>query len=211
MTAIVSSLVSLLSLPYPRSTFSQISCNSGREYLTKFRVGALPAEMCEALTGFPLVDLGCGRAFGYMAQFARLVGASEYRGVDLKANEVDRYTPEGMRMQVARREMLDYLRTLPDGRVNITINAIDYFIVGDLRWTVNVAREIARVTRTGGIVCGVNALPLILLQGQFEKAGVEGCAQRVAASPRWKVLEGFWHDPNASCDLLNFGILRKMT
>lgn len=123
------------------------------------------------LSGTPLIDLGGGvKNFTNMQQFAAKMGASAYINVDCfldSSCESDPYrvmndpkaqalTPS-MPIALVPSDMLEFLSLLQSNSVNITLNGIDYAMIGDETYHYILAQEIVRVTRKGGICFGTGS------------------------------------------------------
>ena len=127
--------------------------------------------------GSILVDLGS--ALLRMEPLAHAFGASGYVGVDkFLASDVLAYNPlrngtaylnamygkqyDQRQVAFVRADMLDFASRLPASSVNFTLNGIGQQILGhrdedvEQRYAEDLAREIYRATRKGGIIFGTN-------------------------------------------------------
>ncbi|NQU82960.1 MAG: hypothetical protein HQ539_03350 [Parcubacteria group bacterium] len=130
----------------------------------------------EHIQGSMLVDLGGG---GYsthkgsmMFDLAGIFDAKAYISVDKfaygenseydKSAPVDRMGRKGnvrrdLRCFYIQSDMLEFVSKMKDNSVNFALNGIDSYVIGDEEYHTALAKEIARATRSDGIVFGVNS------------------------------------------------------
>lgn len=70
-------------------------------------------------------------------------------------------------------EMLDFVCKMPDGSADFTINGVDSALIGHQPYRDRLFQEIARATRSGGVVFGVNTTHMSM----FEKLGFKPIIQ----------------------------------
>jgi hypothetical protein len=70
-------------------------------------------------------------------------------------------------------EMLDFVCKMPDGSADFTINGVDSALIGHEPYRDRLFQEIARATRSGGVVFGVNTTNMMM----FKKLGFKSIIQ----------------------------------
>jgi hypothetical protein len=132
--------------------------------------------LSQKIGGEILIDLG--GSSGSMESVARIVGAKTYITVDkyiAKDSPVDVYANLSTQSKknasdpdkvMVKADLLEFVSKLPDASVNVTINGIDGLIIPESDYHKALANEIIRVAKNGGVVFGINADSLELLQSE---------------------------------------------
>lgn len=107
-----------------------------------------------ALVGKPIIDIGCGEASEAVAKFFGRQ-ATGYIGIDpFQRSRVVR-SPHGIpAFLLGGVDGLAYLRALPSGVCNVTVNALDRIIIDNEAYHTELAVELLRVCAPGGAVFG---------------------------------------------------------
>lgn len=163
---------------------------------TEIEARKLKDFMISKLQGSILLDLG-SRSPGNMESAYYLweeAHGSQYIGIDLFA--IGRGENLGYTINIidnlygVKDDMLLALAKMRTGSANITIDAIDHTIIPDEKYHEALATEIIRVCKPGGIVFGINARALAIIQEKINKGELDSFRNHEID---WNKLSGWGH------------------
>jgi len=131
----------------------------------------------ERLVGNLLIDVGGGSGY---SDFAHKFGAATYINVDRDIGSketppnplvaLDDKIVDGLHILDVKSDMLDFVSHVKDDSANFMLNGIDICVIDDVEYHKALALELARATKPGGLVFGVDSHIDWIWEGLGDKA-----------------------------------------